>query len=154
MASLGHSRAPGSSCQVGTRKQVLPFVLTFSFLAATNNTFPGSVDQIRGFVHVQDVAKAYVLAATNPAARGQIFNLVGQNQSPYAILRAIGKVVGYTGPINVVGPDSANPFSEILVCSQLVDSRKAKVLLGWDPRQPDLLGSVEKYYNTWKAYQQ
>jgi nucleoside-diphosphate-sugar epimerase len=111
----------------------------------------GKPDSSWTLVHAEDLAEGYVLAAKK-APRGQIFNLIGSSENTTDIAHAVLRhVKGKDGEVKHVPPQ--DPFSEALSLSQKGDSTKAKQVLGWQPRHPEFLVGIERYYNAWKAFQ-
>jgi len=97
-------------------------------------------------VHVDDLAKAYVLAAEKGhALRGQVFNIISQVESIKEVVHEAAKIAGFKGEISFVEP--ADPFSVCLGLSQRhISAAKARAVLGWNPVQEPLLVGLEKYY--------
>ncbi|MEU9130990.1 NAD-dependent epimerase/dehydratase family protein [Kitasatospora sp. NPDC048540] len=86
---------------------------------------------VRDFVHVDDVARAYLLALTTPAAAGRTYNV---GSTPAAMLDIIAAVERITGrPVPVVHRP-AQPEAPRLVSDTALIRRE----LGWHPDRSDL----------------
>ena len=96
--------------------------------------------QRRDFVHVQDVANAFVLALEEPRANGQVFNIgSGDDFTINEVAASVAKAMGrddltpeITGQARV---------GDIRHC--IPDIAKAKVQLGYQPRQDFMAGLAE-----------
>ena len=102
---------------------------------------PGRKDKRWSWVHVDDLAQAYVRAAQNRgAATGQIFD-VGEPHGPQfeELLRA---AKGYTGEAEYVPAEGADAFIDANV---VVSAVKAATLLGWHPKHTGLVAELDTY---------
>lgn len=104
---------------------------------------------VRDYVHVQDLAQAHQLAAELMDRPGQpafqTYNLGnGLGFSVMEVLRAAERVVGRPIPHGMAGRRPGDPPS--LVAS----SQRARDLLGWTPRYPDLESILE---TAWRWHQ-
>jgi dTDP-L-rhamnose 4-epimerase len=96
--------------------------------------------QRRDFVHVGDVAQAFVLALENPAADGEVFNIgSGEDMTVNAVAAAVARAMGRPE----LGPTHADKMriGDIRHC--IPDISKAKAKLGYQPRQDFNEGLVE-----------
>jgi len=71
----------------------------------------------RPYIHVSDVMTAYGLAATDPAARGGVFNAVGENANMETVIGAIRAVVPDVDVTTTATP-SLNQLSYEVDCSR------------------------------------
>ncbi|KAJ3033226.1 hypothetical protein HDV00_006580 [Rhizophlyctis rosea] len=113
----------------------------------------GSGDVRYGFVHVSDVAEAYLAAGKAPtrAVRGEIFNIVGpSSESVHDAVSAVTRVVNPSATVSYEAPQNA--FAEALALSQAPDGRKARNVLGWEPKQKGFVDGVDTWYASYKAY--
>lgn len=92
-------------------------------LAGKPMTITGDGNQTRDFTHVRDVVRANMLAAKSSlVGRGEVINIgAGKNASVNRIAEIIG------GPVEYV-PARLEPHDT------LADNRKAKKLIGWEPK--------------------
>ncbi len=105
-----------------------PYALAIGkFLMARKNNQPitifGDGTVTRDFTHVSDVVRANILAAESPqVGKGEVLNIgAGRNMSIQALAEMFGGVIQYGAP-RIEAHDS------------LADNRKAKELLGWEPK--------------------
>jgi len=102
-------------------------------------------------VHVDDCGDVFVKAAQK-GVKGEIYNVVSQTENVNDILRDAAHVIGYKGAITIV--DAADPFNEALALSQgHISSAKARLALGWIPKQAPIRIGIEKYIKSWRSYQ-
>jgi UDP-arabinose 4-epimerase len=101
---------------------------------------------IRDYVHVLDLADAHVLALRHLLANPQskAFNLgTGTGSSVLELIDAVQKHCGKTLSVRLENRRSGEPG--VLTA----DSRKAKEILGWEPKRsdlPTLIGSAWKWH--------
>ncbi|HYF10590.1 MAG TPA: NAD-dependent epimerase/dehydratase family protein [Candidatus Paceibacterota bacterium] len=105
-----------------------PYALAIGkFLSARKNGTPitifGDGTVTRDFTHVSDVVNANILAAESPkVGKGEVINIgAGRNVTIQALAEMFGGEIVY-GPPRIEAHDS------------LADNRKAKELLGWEPK--------------------
>ena len=90
----------------------------------------GNPDNIRDYVHIDDVARAFALAAT-PRKVWNAFNIgSGRGLSVLDILHAIESILGGSVPVQFV--ESSSPADQLIPWSVL-DIGRAKRELGWAP---------------------
>eukprot|EP01117_Protostelium_nocturnum_P018714 TRINITY_DN7888_c0_g1_i1.p1 TRINITY_DN7888_c0_g1~~TRINITY_DN7888_c0_g1_i1.p1 ORF type:complete len:284 (+),score=89.43 TRINITY_DN7888_c0_g1_i1:71-922(+) len=104
--------------------------------------------QFAGTIHAEDTASAYVLAAENEKARGQIFNLSGYPTDLVATFQHLQEKVEFT----LEEAEGSHPFEVAVRLSSRVSDKKAKEVLGWEPHALPLEHYVSHYYNVWAAY--
>ena len=92
----------------------------------------GDGSQLRDCLHVDDVVRAMALAATNPDAPGEIFNLGHADALSLLEIARLTTVAAATGATvhTVPWPDD---LAAIDIGSFQGDFAKAKRVLGWDP---------------------
>lgn len=114
----------------------------------------GTGDHFWPMVHVDDLADAYVKAVERfYIARGQIFNIVANNEKVGDCVRAIADLQNYKGEITFYGKAS-DPFNEALQMSQKLSSQKANFQLNWHPNHRSFVDGVAVYHKSWLSYQQ
>lgn len=113
----------------------------------------GDGEQRRDFNYVDDVVEALLLAATNPAAEGEIFNLGGAPVSLRETVELLVAVAGSAGGYHLV------PFpperKAIDIGDVFTDYTKIGRTLGWQPRTPlrDGLAQAVAFYRAhWDQY--
>ncbi len=113
----------------------------------------GDGEQRRDFNYVDDVVGALLLAATNPAAEGQIFNLGGEPVSLRRAVEVLLEAAGGGGGYRIV------PFpperKAIDIGDVFTDYSKIAETLGWRPAVPlreGLARTVAYYREHWAHY--
>lgn len=115
----------------------------------------GNPDKKWGFVHFSDLAEGYFSLAEAPrtAVQGEIFNFAdGTRSTLREVVTAATKAAGYDGEITFV--PAGNDF--VGVCFEqtcLLDSTKARKLLGWVAKHSGFVENIRRYYAAWKAHQ-
>lgn len=115
----------------------------------------GNPDKKWGFVHFSDLAEGYYLIAQAPKSvvQGEIFNFGdGTRSTLKEVITAAANAAGYDGEITYV--PAGNDFMG--VCAEqtcLLDSTKARKLLGWNPNHSGFVENIRRYYAAWKAHQ-
>ncbi|EGG17403.1 hypothetical protein DFA_08398 [Cavenderia fasciculata] len=115
-------------------------------------TTSGTVNQYHGYVHPQDLANFYVLAAKNgtDAVRGQVFIVNAYNESVSDLLLEFAKAQGLGQTLTKVQfVKPADLLSEFVGISQKVSSAKAHNVLGWYPKQLPIVENAKIYLQTW-----
>jgi len=111
--------------------------------------FPGNGSNVNALVHVDDLADLYVRAAETPEkSRGQIFNANGTNERVSDCVNAVLQATGLKAEVKWTAPTDL--FTTCLAMDQRLSSKKAKILLGWNPKR-QFLGAPGVYYNAWDA---
>lgn len=113
----------------------------------------GDGEQQRDFNYVDDVVEALLLAATHPAAAGEIFNLGGEPVSLRTTVETLLAVSGSGGGYHLV------PFpperKAIDIGDVYADYTKIEQTLGWRPTVPlreGLARTVAFYRQHWAKY--
>ena len=89
-------------------------------------------EQRRDFIHVGDVAQAFVLALENPSADGKVFNIgSGDEMTVNEVARAVARAMGRDG----VEPEIAGKMRIGAIRHCIPDITRAKTELGYQPRQ-------------------
>ncbi len=102
-------------------------------------TITGDGDQTRDYVHVSDVARAYLLAATVPTVgRGEVFNIASGTE---VTLNAVAREIG--GPIEYIAPRPGD------ILRSSADIARARESLGFTPQVGlhDGIAQLKKEYN-------
>ncbi len=89
-------------------------------------------EQLRDFTYVDDAVEALLLAAANPQARGQVFNLGGD--SVVSLRQLAGVLVEINGAGNYVLRDFPAGRKRIDIGDYYADYSRIQSLLGWRPR--------------------
>ena len=106
-------------------------------------------EQRRDFVHVADVARAFVLALEHPAAAGEVFNVgSGQDRSVRDVARLLAKAMGSLG----VEPEVTGTMRAGDIRHCIADIGKIQAQLGYAPQVDFEAGLAE--LAAWVAQQQ
>ena len=99
------------------------------------------------------MADAYGCLLTQAALDKEILGLA-DNEPPLglAVARAAAQAAGFRGQV-ALGPVSMEDSSALINQDIFLTSAKARRVLGWRPRQPGILASMDGYYQSWKASQ-
>jgi len=117
-------------------------------------TISGSTTKRWSWVHVHDLANAYLLAVQKFAiASGQIFNVAGENPPTYEEFRKkAAHIAGHkNAPVVTVPVPEGNPWAPLLELSVRISPIKARNLLGWNPTHLHMLDDLEPVYATYLA---
>jgi len=116
----------------------------------------GNKDRTYSWVHIEDVAEVYVLAArAGPLADHQIFDVVSPITATFEEVKiAEAKAAGWKGKVKYVSevPKEdwwGNASNVTAVCA----GEKAQYLLGWKPKHLHFLENIDLYYQSYKASQ-
>jgi NDP-hexose 4-ketoreductase len=105
----------------------------------------GSLDTVRDFIDVRDVADAVIAAVTAPTLAHGVLNIgAGRGVAVRAMVRQLLSIAGFTGEIH---EDSAGPARASDIPWQEASIKCAIEDLGWTPRR-DLTTSLT---DLWKA---
>lgn len=108
---------------------LLPYAITTALRGEDLRLTPG--EQVRDFVHVDDVVDGVLTAATTPAAVGQTINLgSGEGTTVRRAVEMALDVLGWPVPAHF----GALEYRPGEVWDLRADPRRARELLGWQPR--------------------
>jgi nucleoside-diphosphate-sugar epimerase len=117
--------------------------------------YRGNPEKGWSWVHIQDLAEAYVRVAESGAAiDGEVF-CIADEQRPQCVevMRACLKAAGYTGDIEFAPPQDDDITSIWFDQNEFITSQKARRILGWVPRHTGIIDEVETYHAAWKFAQ-
>jgi nucleoside-diphosphate-sugar epimerase len=128
----------------------------FAAAEAGNPVFYGDTAKRWSWVHVDDLAEAYVRVLDNPAAvDGEVFVIADdQRMAALDVQRAAVRAAGYTGGITLESAHAGGMMQLAADQDELVTSAKAHRLLGWRPRHASFTDNPVLHYRAWKAAQQ
>lgn len=113
----------------------------------------GDGEQRRDFNYVDDVVEAILLAATNPAAEGEVFNLGG---APISLRETVDLLVAVAGSAGGYRLVPFPPERKVIdIGDVFTDYTKIGQVLGWQPHTPlrdGLAQSVAFYREHWAQY--
>jgi UDP-glucose 4-epimerase len=112
--------------------RIIPAALAVASGARPELTVNGDGSAIRDFVHVDDVAAAFVAAIeTDSTVGGATFNVGATGASVSQIIEVVEQVTGRSLPVNRQAP---KPEPERL----LADTTRIRANLGWTPQRSSL----------------
>jgi len=117
--------------------------------------FYGSTEKSWGWVHVNDLANAYVrvVEASSSLVSGEIFDVTDTTRVTCLQARtAFARAAGRTGKI-VTKEAAKDFFSQVLENTAVPRSQKIQKILGWSPKLGPVLDDIDLYYQSWKAHQ-
>ena len=91
----------------------------------------GDGRQLRDFIHVEDVVRAFLMVAVNKKTDGQVFNLGTDN--PVSIIYAAKLIVELAGSGKIKRVPFPEKNKKIEVGDYYSDFTKAKEIVGWRP---------------------
>jgi len=117
-------------------------------------TLMGRRDKRWSWVHVEDLADAYVrVAKAGHTVDGEIFDIIGPWAPTYEeISVAFAKASGWTGNIVHVPELPKDNFAlQLFEANCISNSKKAANLLGWHESHLGPVAEASTYFNSWKA---
>jgi nucleoside-diphosphate-sugar epimerase len=127
----------------------------FAAAEAGTSVFYGDTGKRWSWVHVDDLAEAYVRILANPAAvDGETF-VVADDQRLRAleVQKAAVRAADHTGEITLAAAEDGGMMQMAADQDELVSSAKARRVLGWRPRHTALIDAIDVHYRAWKAGQ-
>ena len=105
------------------------------------------------WVHVGDLARAYVMVAESSAnLDGQVFCVADeQRYKCLEVMQACLAAAGYEGEIEFASPNDEDVTSAWFDQNEFITSGKIQRWLGWFPQHTGLIDEIETYYSSWKA---
>ncbi|GAA2703260.1 NAD-dependent epimerase/dehydratase family protein [Actinoplanes palleronii] len=115
--------------------------------------FYGDVTKRWSWVHVDDLAEAYVRVLDNPAAvDGEVFVIADdQRVAALDVQRVAVRAAGWAGEIALTGAEDGGIMQMAADQDELVSSAKAHRVLGWRARHPGFTDAPERHYRAWKV---
>ena len=106
-------------------------------------------EQQRDFIHVADVAQAFVLALEKPEADGEVFNIgSGKQMSVNQVARGVAVAMGR----DEIEPEVTGKMRVGDIRHCVPDITKARIKLGYEPKQDFAAGLIE--LAEWVAHQE
>lgn len=129
--------------------------LWFNSAKTGNIEFIGEGNNHWAMVHIQDLAKAYVLTAEKEL-NGITLNIVDDTRRTVKeMAQACAQAAGIPGQILSLseqeGQKRLGSLTEGLLLDQHVSNDRARRLLGWHPSHPGFIRDIDVYYQAWKA---
>jgi len=113
----------------------------------------GNLNKIYSWVHVLDIADAFVRLAEGPKyLAGEIFNVADDDRSTVGQIReAMARAAGAKGKVVNV-PVGTDNFSQLLDSHLVLSNEKLKRMTGWRPRCGPLIDNIPLYYMACQAH--
>ncbi|MHC3814649.1 NAD-dependent epimerase/dehydratase family protein [Streptomyces sp. DT9] len=143
------------------RSRHLVFTTGITFLTTSGGVWdektpadPGNPLHLRAQAE-QDLAAAYVTVLRRPEAfDGEVFMLGDEHQPTLlSVQQACLNAAGYSGDISFESADTGGMLESCADRDELVDSAKARTVLGGQPRHPGILEDTLTYYAAWDRAQ-
>ena len=113
--------------------------------------YRGDRDKGWSWVHVSDLAQAYVMVAETKLD-DEIFCVANEQRLKcLEVMQACLSTTGYDGEITFAQPSEDDVTSTWFDQNEFITSQKARYLLGWVPRHLGVIDEIETYYASWKA---
>ncbi|WP_157415538.1 NAD-dependent epimerase/dehydratase family protein [Agromyces allii] len=129
----------------GHGKGLLNLVTDAPVTADGELTLLGDGEQRWSFVHVDDLARLYLVALANPAAAGRVIGSDGAPTRVRALAEAAAAASGAPGvvtePVEATRERLGAAFADALLLDQAADGAKARAL-GWEPQRARVLDEV------------
>lgn len=124
-------------------------------IAFRNAVYRGDREKGWSWVHINDLAEAYVRVAESGAAiDGEIFSIADEQRHQCVfMMKACLQAAGYEGKIEFAPPQFDDVTSTWFNQNEFITSRKAYRLLGGRSRHTGIIDEIETYYTAWKATQ-
>jgi nucleoside-diphosphate-sugar epimerase len=115
---------------------------------ATHHGKPG---KLWSWVHVEDVAAAYVAVLQEPAAHtGQVYLLADTDPvPPLEVHTAAARAAGFDGDVTFAPIADESPVYRGFDKDEVIDATKARTRLGWTPSRPDVLAALPLSFAEW-----
>ena len=115
--------------------------------------YRGDRDKGWSWVHVDDLARAFVMVAeSGMELDGEVFCIANEQRLRcLEVMEACLSVAGYEGKIEFAEPSEDDVTSTWFDQNEFITSQKARARLGWTPRHLGVIDEIETYYASWKA---
>lgn len=114
----------------------------------------GRTDKLWSWIHVADLAEAYVLLMRNPAAHdGEAYCLI-ESDAPVralALNEQAARLAGFTGEIALKGIEEEAADLRVFDRHEVGRNDKARRQLGWEPRHGSPATELATYFHAWAA---
>lgn len=116
--------------------------------------YPGTGSNYLPFIHIEDLAQAYLLAAAHPPV-GQVVSVVDDEpitvrQMAATLLASFNGGRASSVPTWLIGLFAGRPLTEMLTGSYRIRNDKAKRLLGWEPEFKSFAQGIQSVVDSYK----
>lgn len=123
----------------------------FAAAEAGAPVFYGDTAKRWSWVHVDDLADAYVRVLDREPA-GEVFVIADdQRMTALEVHRAAVRAAGFTGETRLEPAEAGGIMQVAADQDELVSSAKAHRLLGWRPRHVSFTDAPERHHEAWRA---
>ena len=125
----------------------------FEMAEKGDSIFRGDREKGWSWVHVEDLAEAYRLAAEadDGVVGGEIFHVVDENRPLCVnVMRACLDAAGFAGDMRFEGPVKGDNISMWFDQNGYSSSRKIRERLGWTSRHAGVIESARRLYAAWR----
>jgi nucleoside-diphosphate-sugar epimerase len=116
-------------------------------------TYFGNTDKGWSWVHIDDLAEAYVkVIEAGAKVADEIFCIANdQRLKCLDVFTACVRTAGYEGEIKKAPMPADNWFGNASDQNEYVTSHKANAILNWYPKHSGLLDEIDTYFKSWEA---
>ena len=126
----------------------------FAMAEQGDPVFRGDQEKGWSWIHVDDLAEAYRLAAeaSDGIVGGEIFHVTDDHRPrSLDVMRACLDAAGYNGQIRLEGPAKGDNLSTWFDQNAFSSSQKARERLGWSAQHQGVIASAKSLFDAWKA---
>jgi nucleoside-diphosphate-sugar epimerase len=116
-------------------------------------TFRGDREKGWSWVHIADLARAYVLIAeADRAIDGEVFCLADEQRPKVLdVMQACLEVAGHKAGLIFGAPSEGDLASTWFDQNEFITSSKARRLLGWTPHYTGVIDTIGAFYESWRS---
>jgi nucleoside-diphosphate-sugar epimerase len=118
-----------------------------------NATYFGDTEKGWSWVHIDDLADAYVkVIEAGAKVADEIFCIADEQRLKCLdVFTACVRAAGYTGDIKKAAMPANDWFGNASDQNEFVTSHKASAILNWYPKHTGLLDEIDMYYKAWET---
>jgi nucleoside-diphosphate-sugar epimerase len=119
-----------------------------------NATYFGDTEKGWSWVHIDDLADAYVkVIEAGAKVADEIFCIADEQRLKCLdVFTACVRAAGYTGDIKKAAMPANDWFGNASDQNEFVTSHKANAILNWYPKHTGLLDEIDMYYKAWETF--
>ncbi len=125
----------------------------FHEAASTGPVHRGRRDKVWSWIHVEDLARAYVALLRAPGDHeGRTYLLADAHPAtPLAVVEAAARVAGSSDAVAFAPIEDEKPVYRVFDRDEVIDSSVARAALGWTPQESDVLAALPPSFERWSA---
>ncbi|MFJ6669233.1 NAD-dependent epimerase/dehydratase family protein [Streptomyces sp. NPDC091383] len=122
---------------------------------STGPVHRGRLDKVWSWIHVDDLAQAFVAVLRSPGAHEGRTCLLADSRptAVYSVVEAAARVAGSTDAVACRSIKDEKPLYRVFDRSEIIDTSAATVPLAWKPQKSDVIASLSASYAAWSAAQ-